>query len=29
VDFEGLGHMGPVTDAARVNAVIAQYLERA
>ena len=29
VDFEGLGHMGPVTDAAQVNAVIAKYVERA
>jgi len=27
VEFEGLGHMGPVIDPARVNAVIAKFLE--
>jgi pimeloyl-ACP methyl ester carboxylesterase len=29
VEFEGLGHMGPVTDPARVNAAIARFLDRA
>ena len=28
VEFEALGHMGPVTDAEAVNAVIARFLER-
>jgi pimeloyl-ACP methyl ester carboxylesterase len=28
VEFEGLGHMGPVTDPAQVNAVIARFLEQ-
>lgn len=29
VAFEGLGHMGPVTDPAQVNAAIARFLDRA
>ena len=28
VEFEGLGHMGPITDPDRVNDVIARFLER-
>ncbi len=28
VEFENLGHMGPLTDPAQVNRVIAQFLER-
>ena len=28
VEFDGLGHMGPVTHPARVNAVIADFLAR-
>jgi len=27
-EFEGLGHMGPVTDAERVNEAIEKFLER-
>jgi pimeloyl-ACP methyl ester carboxylesterase len=29
VEFEGLGHMGPITHPERVNEVIARFLERA
>lgn len=28
MEFEGLGHMGPVTHPERVNAAIAEYLGR-
>ena len=28
VEFQGLGHMGPVTDPAQVNEAIARFLER-
>jgi pimeloyl-ACP methyl ester carboxylesterase len=28
VEFEGLGHMGPITHPQRVNAAIAEFLAR-